>query len=94
MTTAVDHQIGCNSADWTAPFHFVATVTPNDGADLAFVTRAIRANVAGTIKVALYTDQTDAAPVTMNFAAGETRSVRATRIYATGTTATGIEAMA
>jgi hypothetical protein len=56
----------------------------------AFVTRAIRANVAGTVKVDLYTGGS----VTMNFAAGETRSVRATRVYAAGTTATGIEVMA
>lgn len=90
MTTAVDHQIACPAADWRAPMHWVAVATPSDSADLVFVTRAIRANVAGTIKVDLYTGGS----VTMNFAAGETRSVRATRVYATGTTATGIEVMA
>lgn len=90
MTTAVDHQLSGNSADWTAPYHFVAVITPSDSTDLAYVTRAIRANGAGTVKVDLYTGGT----VTMNFLAGETRSVRATRIYATGTSATTIEAMA
>jgi hypothetical protein len=90
MTQAVDHQISCVAADWRAPMHWVAVATPSDSADLAFVTRAIRANVAGTVKVDLYTGGS----VTMNFAAGETRSVRATRVYAAGTTATGIEVMA
>jgi hypothetical protein len=66
-----------------------AVVTPSDSTDLAFVTRWIRANVAGTIKLTTKNGST----VTLNFAAGETRAIRASRIWATGTTATGIEAL-
>jgi len=49
--------------------------------------RAIRANGAGTIKV----DTLSGTSRTLNFAAGEQRAVYVTKIYTSGTTATGIE---
>lgn len=67
----------------------VVSVTPNDSTDLAVMCQAIRATAAGNIKI---TCPSGATP-TLAFAAAETRYVRATRIWATGTTATGIEAM-
>lgn len=50
--------------------------------------RALRANVAGTITV----DTLSGTGRVLNFAAGEQRAVYVTKIYKTGTTATGIEA--
>lgn len=49
--------------------------------------RALRANVAGTITV----DTLSGSNRILNFAAGEQRAVYVTKIYKTGTTATGIE---
>jgi hypothetical protein len=51
--------------------------------------RALRANVAGTIKV----DTLKGTGRTLNFADGETRAVYVQKVYQTGTTATGIEGM-
>jgi hypothetical protein len=64
-------------------------ITPNDSTDLERPTRWIRATVAGNVAAIMASGNTR----TMAFAAGETRRVSATRIKATGTTATGIEAM-
>ena len=51
--------------------------------------RALRANVAGTIKV----DTLSGTGRTLNFADGETRVVYVSKVYQTGTTASGIEGM-
>lgn len=51
--------------------------------------RALRANVAGTIRV----DTLSGSNRTLNFADGETRAVYVSKVYQTGTTATGIEGM-
>ena len=67
----------------------VISVTPSDTVDLTKFARAIRANAAGTIKITCY----DESFATLNFLAGETRAICARRIWATGTTATGIEGM-
>ena len=71
------------------PAFDVIVVTPSDTVDLPFLARFIRAGVAGDIKI---TTAAGNSP-TLNFAAGETRAIRASRIWATGTTATDIEAM-
>jgi hypothetical protein len=76
-------------SEMDSPAMGVFAVTPNDSTDLAIFTRAIRANVAGTIKITGY----DKVDTTCNFLAGETRPIRARRIWSTGTTATGIEGM-
>ncbi len=62
------------------------TVVPSDANDLAFTSRAI--NVAETGTVAVTTLSGDV--VTLYIAAGVAFPIRATRIWSTGTTATGI----
>ena len=72
------------------PATHVFTITPHDTNELDYVTRAIRANTAGVIRLA---SLRTGANVDCNFAAGETRPIRTKRVLATGTTATGIEGM-
>lgn len=73
--------------DYMGASRDAASVTPSDSADLANYSQAIRANTSGTIKITTAADN----PVTLNFLAGETRYIIAKRIWATGTTCTGIE---
>ena len=73
----------------SAPAIRVEHVTPSDGIDLARVTRAI--NVAASGTVALTTIHGDTVDVFV--AAGVVFPVRAKRILATGTTATGIRGL-
>lgn len=73
-------------------------ITPADGADLNVGTfRAIRFDTAGTVKIdVVKSDGTKSSGITRNVSAGEqwsVASVAVTRIYATGTTATGIDAL-
>lgn len=70
------------------PSHLMA-VTPNDGQDLPHVSRGL--NVLGTGTVRVTSAQGDT--VTLTVAAGIVLPVRVRRIWATGTTATGIVAM-
>ena len=67
----------------------VFLITPSDSVDLAIATRAIRANAAGTVKI---TGADDGITI-CNFLAGETRPIRAKRVWAAGTSATGLEGM-
>ena len=68
----------------------VFAITPHATNELPYVTRAIRASTGGTVRfVNRYDETCDAA-----FADGETRAIRAKRVLATGTTATGLEGMA
>lgn len=72
------------------PYSSGAAVTPNDGTDLAYVTRALWIGGAGNLKVTLL----DGSAVTLNgCAAGQVVPVRAARVWATGTTATNIVAL-
>ena len=75
------------NGDVTAAPSRTLVMTPAD-VDLEFYTRAIRANAAGVIKVT----NADGTICLANFLAGETRIMRVRQIWATGTTATGIEA--
>ena len=75
--------------DITAPASGVFAVTPHDTNELANYTRAIRVSVGGNVKI---TGVDDVATVCA-FLSGETRAIRAKRIWSTGTTATGIEGM-
>ncbi len=64
-------------------------VTPSDTDELEYVTRAIRITGSGTLKVV------NAAGRTLTFpdgalAAGIAHSIRVRKVFATGTTATGI----
>lgn len=64
-------------------------VTPDDGQDLAFASRGINVAQSGTVRITSVTGST----ATITVAAGIVFPVRATRIWATGTTATGIVAL-
>ncbi len=79
------HQTGLES-----PAVNLAAVTPNDGADLAWTTRAIAVSNTGTVR--LTTVSGDEGQVFV--AAGVPFPIRARRIWSTGTTATGIVALA
>ena len=69
----------------------VRNITPNDSADLAIgVCRAIRAGGGGDISIVDLTGTTVIIPSVL---AGETLPIEATRINATGTTATLITAL-
>lgn len=58
-------------------------ITPNDATDLSTVTRALNVGTAGAVRATLL----DGSDVTLNIAAGSVFPMRATRIWATGTTA-------
>jgi hypothetical protein len=60
-------------------------VTPSDSTDLAVVTRALIIGTAGTLKVT----RIDGTAVTLTVPTGELR-IRVVRVWATGTTASGI----
>lgn len=64
-------------------------VTPNDGADLAFVPKALWVNVAGNLALV----DADGNDAIFAVAASIPIPLRARRVLATGTTATGIRAI-
>jgi hypothetical protein len=78
-----------HSAGLDSPASDVFPIIPDDVTDLAVATRAIRANAAGDVVLVTM----EGNERTAKFADGETRAIRATRIKATGTTATGLEGM-
>lgn len=69
-----------------SPASHLQAVTPSDTADLLRFGRAINVAVAGAVRLTTV-DGTDA---TVHVASGIAFPVRARRIWATGTTATGI----
>lgn len=76
------------------PSSDTVAVTPSDTVNLTKAARAIRVTIAGNVSYQSYAG----GPLIANqrtaaFTAGETRHIYATRINATSTTATGIEAM-
>lgn len=64
----------------------IEPITPSDTEDLAHVTRALNVATAGTVRVTTVTGQTG----DIHVAAGIPFPIRAVRVLATGTTATGI----
>jgi len=64
-------------------------VTPSDTTDLPFVSRGIGVDVAGNVRYVPLGAQGDSL-VTRFLVAGVIHPIRASRIHATGTTATGI----
>ena len=67
-------------------------VTPSDAADLPQPARAIRCSPiggAGTLRITTYTGQVRNTAI----AQGEVLTVYAARVHATGTSATGLEAL-
>ena len=73
----------------SAPAYGVYVATPSDTVVLPVASRLIRANAAGVINLV----GVNGNACLCNFLAGETREIRAMKIFATGTTATGIEVM-
>lgn len=73
----------------TSPATSIEEVTPSDSTDLVRVTRAINVAVSGTVRMT--TKDGDVADLFV--AAGGVIPVRAVRIWATGTTATGIRGL-
>ena len=67
----------------------IVPVTPNDSIDLPNPARAIRATVGGTIRITSYRGFVRNTRISAN----EVLQVYASRIHATGTTATGLEAL-
>lgn len=61
-------------------------ITPNDSTDLDRATRAICVGASGNVQLTTVSGDT----VTINVAAGMPFPIRAARIWATNTTATGI----
>lgn len=72
-----------------SPANDAAAVTPNDGADLAFDSRALVIGGAGTLSVVMAGGQT----VPFTVTAGQILPIRVRRVRATGTTATAIVAI-
>ena len=69
-----------------SPATHVRSVVPSDTADLTHASRALNVAGAGAIRVTTVGGTT----ATVHVAAGIPFPVRATRVWATGTTATGI----
>lgn len=80
--------IGNGKQNSTLPADDFYSVTPDDNTDLPIPTRAVTLAVGGTLKVNKLSGATD----TLTLPAGQ-HALRIRRIWATGTTATGITAL-
>ena len=72
-----------------SPATHITSITPSDSSDLAQASRAINVATAGTVRVTTVGGTTG----TIFVAAGMAFPVRATRVWNTGTTATGLVAL-
>lgn len=72
-----------------SPATLLAAITPDDSTDLAVPSRALNVLQSGTVQLTT----TGGTTATLYIAAGIGFPVRARRVWATGTTATGIVAM-
>lgn len=79
-----DHKTALDS-----PAQHIEVVTPNDSSDLVRTTRAINASGSGTIRLRTL----DGSEGDLYVVAGTVMPIRAIRVYATGTTATGIRGL-
>jgi hypothetical protein len=71
----------------TFPAQSAAAITPNDSTALTQTTRGVYVGAAGNLKV----DMADSSTVTFTgLAAGMVHPIAVKKVYATGTTATGI----
>jgi hypothetical protein len=75
----------------SAPARSVALVTPNDSTDLSYATKALYVGVGGNISID--TVGGDSAVILIGVPTGSILPIRATRVRATGTTATDIAAL-
>lgn len=71
------------------PLNHIASVTADDSNDLAHESRAIYITVAGALKITTAGGETVVIP-SGALGIGVPHPIRATRIFATGTSATGI----
>lgn len=78
-----------HSSGLASPANRLITIAPSDSSDLPFVSRAINVATAGAVRVTTREGDTG----TVFVAAGIAFPLRAARIWATGTTATGIVAL-
>lgn len=78
-----------NKIGLSSPPAFAEQVTPNDDTDLQFVCRCLNVATAGSVRLTT----AEGNEVSIFVAAGITFPVRASRVWATGTTATGIVAL-
>lgn len=72
-----------------SPATIIDEIIPDDGADLAIATRAINVATTGVVRL-ITVDDTEG---DVFIVAGSTFPVRARRVLATGTTATGIRGL-
>ena len=61
-------------------------IVPDDNADIQIITRALNVSAEGTVRITTHLGQI----VTLYVAAGGAFPIRARRVWATGTSATGI----
>ena len=73
----------------TSPAVDLVPITPNDATDLSITARAIRCQTGGTLRITTR----EGVVRNTNIASGEVLTVLVDRVHATGTTATGLEAM-
>ena len=85
---AIDASHDPNTTD-TSPGRHAQNVTPNDGVDLIYVSRALYLGTAGNVNVTLM----DGTTIVLALGTGW-HPLRVTRVLATSTTATGIVAVA
>ncbi|SLN13291.1 hypothetical protein PSA7680_00259 [Pseudoruegeria aquimaris] len=64
-------------------------ITPDDGTDLPFVTRALNAATSGEVRITTLGGDT----ATLYVAAGAVIPIRASRVWATGTVASGLRGL-
>lgn len=79
-----------HAAGLSSPAEQAFAITPNDAADLATATRALCVAGNGTVQVTTLGGST----ATLYLAAGVPFPVRVSRVWASGTTATGIVGLA
>lgn len=72
-----------------SPAYNIEAVTPDDNNDLANVSRALNVAASGNVQVTTVGGQT----ATVYIAAGIAFPIRATRVWASNTTATGIRSL-
>lgn len=84
---AIDIEAGTGSGDGSASYTRAFDITPNDATDLAITADELRIGSAGNVKITTSAGDTVTVP---NVAAGDFITCGVTRVWATGTTATGI----
>ncbi|MBY6005213.1 hypothetical protein KUV62_14915 [Salipiger bermudensis] len=79
-------RFGDHSSGLTAPATDVLAITPDDGTDLASIPRALNVATGGIVRVTTL----DGTVASVHVSAGIAFPLRCRRVWATGTSATGI----